>query len=385
IPAGDARLHVVYSGKVSRISSAGIFQMEEASRWYLYTQFEPTDARRAFPCFDEPSFKVPWQVTLEVPKDLKAFSNTPEISEAVQANGRKTVRFAQTRPLPSYLIAFAVGPFDVVDAGTVGKDHARLRIITPQGKAGHARFAAAALPELLNLLEQYFGMPYPYEKLDSIAMPISNFAMENVGLITYSEQLLLADPSDDTLTRQREMAIVAAHEMAHQWFGDLVTTAWWNDIWLNEGFATWMETKIVDEWKPEWRVNLDAIDNRVEAMHLDTLVSARKIRQPIATESDIANAFDNITYMKGAAVLRMFENWIGPEVFRRGVHAYIQAHADKNATTPEFLAAISAAAGKDIAPAFNTFLDQPGVPEVNATLRCDNNRPVLHVSQRRYL
>ena len=385
VPAGPARLHIRYSGKVSNKSSAGIFQLEEANRWYMYTQFEPTDARRAFPCFDEPGFKTPWQLTLNVPKELKAFANTPQVSETPQANGRKIVKFAQTRPLPSYLVAFAVGPFDVVDAGTAGRDHTRMRIITPHGKADQAKFAAATIPELLVLLEQYFGIPYPYDKLDSVVMPISNFAMENVGLITYSEHLLLADPADDTLTRQREMAIVAAHEMAHQWFGDLVTTAWWNDIWLNEGFATWMETKIVDEWKPEWRVNLTAVDDRIEAMGLDSLITARKVRQPIVTESDIANAFDNITYLKGAALLRMFENWIGPEVFRRGVHAYIQAHADKNATTADFLAAISGAAGKNIAPAFNTFLDQPGVPEISAGMRCDSGKPVLHVSQRRYL
>ncbi len=173
--------------------------------------------------------------------------------------------------------------------------------------------------------------------------------------------------------------------MAHQWFGDLVTTAWWNDIWLNEGFATWMETKIVNEWKPEWHANIDAVDDRIEAMGLDSLVSARKIRQPILSQSDIANAFDNITYMKGAAVLRMFENYIGPDVFRRGVHAYLETHADKNATTEDFLASIGAAAGRNVAPAFDTFLDKPGVPEISAALRCGQDRPSLRLTQKRYL
>jgi alanyl aminopeptidase len=385
IPAGDGQLHIEYSGKVSGNSSAGVFQLEEDGRWYLYTQFEPTDARRAFPCFDEPSFKVPWQVTLNVPKDAKAFANTPSISEKGQTGGRKIVKFGETRPLPSYLVAFAVGPFDVVDAGTAGAKHTKIRILTPQGKAASAKYAAAAIPDLLVLLEKYFAIPFPYEKLDSVAMPISNFAMENAGLITYGEQTLLGDPDDDTLTRQRSFAIVAAHEMAHQWFGDLVTTAWWDDIWLNEGFATWMETKIVNEWKPDWHSNVDAVDDSLEAMGLDSLVSARKIRQPILSESDIANAFDNITYMKGAAVLRMFENYIGPEVFRHGVQAYIKAHADKNATTDDFLAAISAANGRNVAPSFDTFLDQPGVPEVSATLRCNQNQPTLQLTQKRYL
>lgn len=385
IPAGDGQLHIEYSGKVSSNSSAGVFQLEEDGRWYLYTQFEPTDARRAFPCFDEPSFKVPWQVTLNVPKDQKAFSNTPSLSEKGQTGGRKIVKFADTRPLPSYLVAFAVGPFDVVDAGAAGAKHTKIRILTPQGKAANAKYAAAAIPDLLVLLEKYFAIPFPYEKLDSVAMPISNFAMENAGLITYGEQTLLGDPDDDTLTRQRSFAIVAAHEMAHQWFGDLVTTAWWDDIWLNEGFATWMETKIVNEWKPDWHTNVDAVDDSQEAMGLDSLVSARKIRQPIVSESDIANAFDNITYMKGAAVLRMFENYIGPEVFRHGVQAYIKAHADKNATTDDFLAAIGAANGRNVAPSFGTFLDQPGVPEVSATLRCINNQAALELTQKRYL
>ena len=385
LPAGDARLHIEYSGKISRTSSAGIFQLNEAGNWYVYTQFEPTDARRAFPCFDEPSFKVPWRLALNVPADQLAVANTPQLSEVQQAGGRKLVKFAETRPLPGYLVAFAVGPFDVVDAGTAGEGQTPIRVITPRGKAAQAAYAKTAIPDLLVLLEKYFGMPFPYEKLDSIAMPISNFAMENVGLITYGEQNLLGNPSDDTLTRQRSFAIVAAHEMAHQWFGDLVTTAWWNDIWLNEGFASWMETKIVAQWKPDWHVEIEAVEDSLHAMNLDSLVSARKIRQPIVSESDIANAFDNITYMKGAAVLHMFENYIGPEVFRRGVQSYLKAHADKNATTEQFLAAISAAAGKNVAPAFNTFLDQPGVPELTASIRCDRSLPVLELSQRRYL
>lgn len=385
VPAGNGRLHVEYSGKISSNSSAGVFQLKENDRWYLYTQFEPTDARRAFPCFDEPSFKAPWQITLNVPKDQSAFANTPAMPESAQAGPRKIVKFADTRPLPAYLVAFAVGPFDVVDAGKAGMKHTPIRVITPHDKAAQAKYAAEAIPQLLVLLEKYFGIPYPYEKLDSIAMPISNFAMENVGLITYGEQTLLGDPKDDTLTRQRSFATVGAHEMAHQWFGDLVTTAWWDDIWLNEGFATWMETKIVNEWKPDWHENLSAVDDNLNVMNLDSLVSSRQIRQPILSESDIANAFDNITYSKGAAVLRMFENYIGPEVFRRGVHAYIEAHADGNATTQEFLAALGKAAGKNVAPSFNTFLDQPGVPEVSANLRCDQGKAILQLGQKRYL
>ncbi|HLJ46216.1 MAG TPA: M1 family metallopeptidase [Bryobacteraceae bacterium] len=385
IEPGDARLHIEYSGKVSSHSSAGVFQLKEADRWYLYTQFEPTDARRAFPCFDEPNYKVPWQVTLNVPKDQRAFANTPQVSETPADGGRKIVKFAESRPLPAYLVAFAAGPFEVVDAGTVGTKRTPVRVITPHGKASEAEYAVKAIPQLLGLLEQYFGMPYPYEKLDSIVMPISNFAMENVGLITYGESLLLANPKEDTVPRQREMAIVAAHEMAHQWFGDLVTTAWWDDTWLNEGFASWMETKITAEWKPEWHIDVDEVNDRLEAQNLDTLVSARKVRQPILSDSDIANSFDNITYKKGEAILRMFEGWIGKETFRRGVQAYLKQHADGNATTVDFLRAISSAAGKNIAPAFDTFLDQPGVPLVSMTPSCRQNTVQIHLEQKRYL
>jgi alanyl aminopeptidase len=380
--SGRGVLHIAYEGKISRNSSAGLFQMKDGDQWYVYSQFEPTDARRAFPCFDEPNFKVPWQLTLHVPKDDVALANTPSLSETNEADNMKAVKFKESKPLPSYLIALAVGRFDVVDAGKVGKTP--LRIITPRGKASEAKSAVETIPQLLKLLENYFGTPYPYEKLDSVVMPISNFAMENVGLITYGSTLLLAKPGEDTINRQRDMAWVTAHEMAHQWFGDLVTTAWWNDIWLNEAFATWMERKIVGEWKPEWHADVTAVNNRIVAMHQDSLISARKIRQPIDSNDDIANAFDGITYEKGAAVIQMFETWIGKEKFRKGIQLYVKQHANGNATAADFEAAISAAAGRNIAPSFDSFLDQAGVPEVSATLDC-TSKPTLKLAQKRLL
>jgi len=380
---GRSVLHLAWDGRISTKSSAGVFELTSAGQHYVYTQFEPTDARRAFPCFDQPSFKVPWLVTLHVPKEDKAFANYPESSQSDDANGMKVVHFAETAPLSSYLVAFAVGPFDVVDAGKVGK--VPVRIITPMGRGGEAKYAAESIPELLALLERYFGRPFPFAKLDSVVMPISNFAMENAGLITYGQSMLLAKPENDTLHRQRECALVTAHEMAHQWFGDLVTTSWWNDIWLNEGFANWMDDKIVGEWKPEWNVDADAVKERMHAMDLDSQLSARKIREPIDSESDIANAFDDITYDKGEAVLRMFESWIGADTFRKGVQLYLNAHAYSDATTPQFEAAISEAAGKNIAPAFDTFLDQAGVPVVSAALNCGSGAATLTLSQKRSL
>ena len=380
---GHGVLHIGYAGAISRNSSAGVFQLKDGGNWYVYTQFEPTDARRAFPCFDEPNYKVPWRVTMHVHESDMALSNTAVESEKDEGGGMKTVRFHETKPLPSYLVAFAAGPFEAVSAGTLGKTP--LRVITPKGRADEAKFAAEAIPQLLRRLEAYFGSPFPFEKLDSIAMPISDFAMENVGLITYGQSLLLSKPGSDTILRQREFAETAAHEMAHQWFGDLVTTAWWNDIWLNEAFATWMETKITGEWKPEWDEDVSRVEQSQGAMQLDSLVSTRKIRQPIESDNDIANAFDGITYQKGAAVIGMFENWIGGERFRDGVRAYMKRHAGGNATTADFLAAIGEAAGKNIAPAFNSFLDQAGVPLVTASLDCADGIAKVNLSQKRSL
>jgi len=380
--SGAGKLHIQYSGKISRNSSAGLYQLKDGGEWYVYSQFEPTDARRAFPCFDEPAFKVPWKLRLRVPKDQLAFSNTAVLSETPETGGQKLVTFKETPPLPSYLVALAVGRFDVVDAGRVGKTP--LRIILPRGHSGETEYAKATIAPLLKILETYFGMPYPYEKLDSVAMPISNFAMENAGLITYGSSILLSKASDDTQNRQRTWATTAAHEMAHQWFGDLVTTAWWDDIWLNEAFATWMEQKTVRKFKPDWHMETEELDTRLHAMKLDSLLSARQIRQPILSDSDIANAFDDITYQKGAAVIRTFERWLGEAKFRKGVQAYLQDHKWGNATASDFTGAIGKAAGTDVTSAFNTFLDQPGVPEVSMKLDC-SAKPKLVLAQKRSL
>jgi alanyl aminopeptidase len=380
--SGKGTLHIAYQGKISRNSSAGIFQLKEDRYTYVYSQFEPTDARRAFPCFDEPGFKVPWQVTLHVPKDDMALSNTPVQSESSEPNGMRAVRFKASPPLPSYLVALAVGPFEAVDAGHVGSTP--VRVIVPHGKTAQAAYAVTAIPQLLKLLEDYFGVPFPYEKLDSVVMPISDFAMENAGMITYAESTLLADPARETIDHQRDLAETCAHEMAHQWFGDLVTTAWWNDTWLNEAFATWMERKISGEWRPEWHFDVSVVNARLGAMRQDELASARAIRQPIESNDDIANSFDDITYQKGAAVIEMFERWIGPEKFRSGVQLYLKQHAWGNATASDFESAISSVAGKDVAPVFNTFLDQPGVPEISVALKC-GTKPSLELAQKRSL
>lgn len=380
---GAAALHIPFNGKLNDGGSAGLFRVKEGGDWYAFSQFEAIDARSAFPCFDEPSFKAPWQLTLHVKQHLTALSNTPAVSETADRAGLKTVVFAETRPLPSYLIAVAAGPFDVVDAGRAGMKRTPIRIITPRGRAAEAKHAAESTPPILALLEKYFGSPFPYEKLDEIAVPLLPGAMENAGLVTYACDAILGKPQRDSISRRREFAVTAAHELAHQWLGDVVTAAWWNDIWLNEALATWMESKIIAEWKPEWRMDVSQVVSRSDVMKSDILASARRIREPVRSNGDIANAFDGITYEKGAAVIRMFETWIGRDTFRDGVRRYAQRHAWGSASADDFLKAISEAAGRDIAPAFSSFLEQAGVPLVSMGLRCDP--PGLTLKQSREL
>jgi alanyl aminopeptidase len=389
IAAGPATLHIDYSGPISRRDDRGIFAQKEGDRWYAITQFESIFARRAFPCFDQPDMKTPWQVTLEVPEKLATLSNTRITGTKSEHPGMKTVAFAETAPLPSYLVAFAVGPYDIVEAGRAGLKQTPIRVAVPTGRAGDATWAAKVSGELLGLLEQYFGMPFPFDKLDNVSIPITSTfgAMENVGMVTYANSILVAKRADEGLRFQRGYAETAAHEYAHQWFGDLVTTAWWDDIWLNESFATWMENKIIDAWRPNWFNHTGTVERREQALRADALVSARRIRQPIATIDDIYNAFDSgITYAKGSVVLAMFERFVGPETFQRGVRAYLKAHANGNATVDDFVGAISSAAGRDIAPAFKSFLDQPGAPLVAVKLQCAAGQaPALALTQQRFL
>jgi len=389
IGPGPAKLRISYKGVLNKTDTSGLFKQKDGEDWYVFTQFETTHARKAFPCFDEPSYKVPWQLTLRVPKGNIAVSNTPVVSETSGSNGMRVFMFEQTQPLPSYLVALGVGPFESVDAGKAGKKRTPLRIITPRGKASRARYAVEATPRLFDLLERYFGIPYPYEKLDSLAVPqTAGFgAMENAGLMTYNEQIILATPEEETVRFKRGYAGTAAHEMAHQWFGDLVTMAWWNDTWLNEAFATWVARKVVIQWKPEWEEQVGKVNTRSGAMRGDMLVTARKIRQPIESQHDIENAFDNITYSKGAAVLTMFESWMGEEKFRQGVRRYLNAHRFGNATAEDFLKALEAGGqAPGVAAAFSTFLDQPGVPLVTVELVCGGGGPPrLALTQSRLL
>jgi aminopeptidase N len=384
LPAGRHRLMLAFEAEQARNSTRGIFALQQGGDWYAMTQFEALSARRAFPCFDEPGFKVPWQLTLRVPRDLVAIANTPVVSETDIGGGIKSVRFAETPPLPSYLVAFAVGPWGTVNVGRIGLGPTPMRIVAPAGRSTETAFVAGAYPQILQRIEHWFGIAHPYPKLDQVAIPLTvGFAMENVGLITYGAPTILAKPDAASAAFRHRAAAVGAHEMAHQWFGNLVTMAWWDDTWLNEAFATWFAAKMVDAWNPAYEHGAARASERAEAIHEDMLGSARRIREPVASRGDIFNAFDSITYQKGATVIDMFEGWIGEEPFRRGVQRYLAAHRDANANAADFLDALGAAAHRPVSDAFSTFLDQNGVPQVDVRLRCSARRAQLAFEQHR--
>ncbi|HEY1546325.1 MAG TPA: M1 family metallopeptidase [Kofleriaceae bacterium] len=383
---GAIQLAFEYAGQIDPVVTLGAFKEVADKNSYVFTQFESIGARRVFPCFDEPDPKTPWTLTLDVPSADIAVANTLTDRDSDLGNGMHRYEFATTKPLPSYLVAFGIGPFDVVPAGKT-KSNVPVRIIVPKGHAAEAAYAAQNTARILDLLEEWFGIPYAFGKLDALAIPTtSGFgAMENAGLVTFQSNLLLIEPQKPSWLHRLQYIGVASHEFAHQWFGDLVTTSWWDDIWLNEGFANWMETKITAKFEPSWHFELYEAEMRHQAQRADSLVTARKIRQSIETEDDILNSFDDITYDKGASVLRMFEWFVGPAVFQRGVRDYLTAKQFGNATSTDFIAAIGNAAKRDVAPAFATFLDQPGLPQLTFDLQCTGGKPRVQIAQSRYV
>jgi alanyl aminopeptidase len=389
LPAGEAVLHVDFDAEFNP-RLVGLYRVKSTGGWAAYTQFESIDARRAFPCFDEPSFKVPWTVELTVPAGLQAFGNTPVLEETAAAQGARRVRFATTRPLPSYLVAFTVGDFDVISPPPLPPSAVRdrplqVRGIAPKGRGGELSTALAASAGLLPRLEQWFGIPFPYPKLDHVAAPDFPYGgMENAGLIVYTDIALLADPRKASRDERLTVAWVMAHEMAHQWFGDLVTMRFWDDKWLNESFATFMQSEVVVPWDPSLHYELDRLEETLRAMANDELDTARPIRQPIHGESEIAGTDDAVLYPKGSAVLAMFSARLGPERFRGAIRDYLLAHADGNATTEDLLAALDRV-DPSVGPSFRTFIDQPGLPRVSAALSCTGGEGRLALRQERAL
>jgi alanyl aminopeptidase len=393
-PVGPGRvvLHVEYDAPFGK-SDQGLSVVTRAGDAYAFSQFEATDARRAFPCFDEPGFKTPFNVTLFVPKGQAAISNARETARAPAGEGGAgawdRVTFAPTPALPTYLVAFAVGPLEVVSAPDLPPSPVRarplpLRGITTRGRGRELAYTLSHTPEIVRALEGYFGSEYPYDKLDLLAVPEKNGAMENAGALMFAESVLLLDDKPSSIEARFNFAAFVGHEIAHQWFGDLVTMAWWDDLWLNEGFATWMEPRIGRAVRPELHPEVRALEAVHRAMDADSLISARKIRQEITDDNDIDSAFDAITYDKGGAVLGMFERWLGQDVFQKGVRAHLAAHRFGSATASDLIGALSTAAGRDLGAPLRTFLDQPGLPLVEATLACDG-KPRLLLKQSRFL
>ena len=375
---GSYSLDIAFTNAFDEKAS-GLYRLKAGGDWYAFTQFEADEARQAFPCFDEPEFKIPWTLTLTVPKDLLVLANTPELSRAGK-DGMVEVAFETSPPMPSYLVAFAAGPFEAtpIPGMTVPG-----RVITIRGQTGMTGEAVRMAPPLMAALERYFGRPYPYKKLDLISVPEYNYgAMENPGAITFLDSWLSLDPKATTERQRRLLASTLAHEFAHMWFGDLVTMKWWDDLWLNESFASWMGDKVTHEVYPQFNMPMEELSGTKDAYGTDDHLSTRAIRQKVDEHINLNQLADALAYQKGQAVLGMFESYLGPEVFRKGVIEYLKTHAWGSAEGSDLWNALSKAAGRDVGAALTTFLDQPGVPTVTAELMADGK---VRLSQQRFL
>ena len=366
LPAGVASVRIGYRGAFSP-GLRGLYRAGSVA----VTQFEAADARRLFPCFDEPAFKAVWRLRVAgVPNQAIAISNGIVTRDDNDGRGGRHVTFAATPPLSSYLVAVVVGPL-VPSAVTVTRDVPICTWTTPEKHhltAFPQDVAAAVLPRL----EDYFGLPYPFGKLDQIGVPdFEAGAMENAGAVTFREVALLADPATAPLAVQKRVAEVITHELAHQWFGNLVTMVWWDDLWLNEAFATWMAYKIVDAWRPSWRIWMDFEAGKGAALALDALVSAHPIRAEVANAEEAGESFDAITYEKGGAVLRMLEGFLGEDRFRDGIRLYMRRHRESNATANDLWGALGEASGQPIIEMANGWIRQTGYPLIDVALGVD--------------
>jgi len=379
---GPAEIRIDYTGVLNE-KLRGFYLSKSKDRRYAVTQFESTDARRAFPSFDEPAFKATFAVTLVIDRGDTAISNGALVSDTRGPHGSQhTMKFATSPKMSSYLVAMAVGRFECLE-GRV--DAVPIRVCgTPDNKElGHIALESAQ--HVLRFYNGYFTIKYPFRKLDIVGVPdFSAGAMENTAAIFYRETDLFADAKTASMPLRKNIASILAHEIAHQWFGDLVTMTWWDDLWLNEGFATWMANHPLAAWKPEWNVAVDeAIENQT-ALNLDSLKSTRPIHDTIETPAEIEEAFDVIAYQKGAAVLRMIESYVGAETFKKGVNAYLQAHAYGNAAAPDFWTAIAETSGKPVDRIMPTFVNQPGFPLVTVSTACSGGHTEVTLAQERF-
>ena len=388
LPAGRASLACDFTG-VLNDQLRGFYRSEYVDeggekRYMATTQFEATDARRAFPCWDEPSLKATFEVTLTAPKDLTTLSNMPVAKETVEGP-LKTVRFQETPRMSTYLLAFVVGDLASVDA--TGPGGTLVRVFTTRGKEEQGRFALENSVKLLHYFNDYFGIPYPLPKMDHVAVPdFAAGAMENWGCIIYRETALLFEEGQSAAVARQRIMQVVAHEMAHMWFGDLVTMAWWDDLWLNESFASWMGDKGVDVLFPEWRMWTQFVSQDTNAaLSLDGLESSHPIEVPVKDPAEIREIFDAISYSKGGSVLRMLEQYLGADTFRDGLRAYIAEHQYANARTEHLWQALEAASGEPVTRIMNSWTQQMGYPVVDVTTERSGDGARVGLSQRRFL
>ncbi|QWT18852.1 M1 family metallopeptidase [Bacillus sp. NP157] len=386
VPAGAYRLSMDYTGKIGTQAN-GLFAIDydtkaDGKKRALYTQFENSDARRFIPSWDEPAYKATFTLSATVPTKDMAVSNMPAASKKDVGNGMTTWTFGQSPKMSTYLVFFGTGEFDRITTKSEGVE---IGVITQKGLTSQAQFTLDSGKAVLQEYNSYFGVPYPLPKLDNIASPgQSQFfsAMENWGAIYTFEYALLLDPSISTQGDKQEVFNTAAHEMAHQWFGDLVTMRWWDDLWLNEGFASWLASRTTERLHPEWHTNLDAVGTREGAMSRDAVATTHPVVQHVETVEQASQAFDAITYAKGESVIRMLEAYVGPDAWRKGVQAYIKAHAYSNTVSDDLWKEIDAAAGKPVSQIAHDFTLQPGIPLVKVeSVTCANGSTTVKLSQ----
>ena len=382
MPAGPAEIRIAYTGLLND-KLRGFYLSRANGRKYAITQMEATDARRAFPSFDEPDVKATFDISLTIDANDTAISNGAPVSDVPGPEpGTHTVTFARTPRMPTYLVAMIVGDF-VCQSGAAGGT--TVRVCSTPDKRALAHFALEAAEQQLAFYNDYSGIKYAFGKLDLIGVPdFAAGAMENAGAITFRDQLLLIEPERASLGTQKRVAFVVSHEIAHQWFGDLVTMKWWNDIWLNEGFATWMEHKPVARWRPDWKVELDDAQDTQSALAIDALRTTRPIRISAETPDEINEVFDGIAYEKTAGVLRMLESFVGADRFRKGVASYLKKYAFSNAAGEDFWNEMTRVTGRPIDRILKTYVEQPGAPVITVQTQCVGRDTSLTLAQQRF-
>jgi aminopeptidase N len=383
MPAGPASIQITYTG-ILNDKLRGFYLSKANGRRYAVTQMEATDARRAFPSWDEPAYKATFDVSLMIDSADTAISNGAQMSDTPGPEaGKHTLVFAQTPKMSTYLVAMLVGDF-VCRSGSA--DSVPVRVCSTPDKRALTGFALEAAQQVLKFFDEWTGIKYAFGKLDIIGIPdFAAGAMENAGAITFREEELFADPERASLGTRKTVASVVSHEIAHQWFGNLVTMKWWDDIWLNEGFATWMANKPLAAWHPEWQSELDEVEETQAAVSTDALRATRPIRTQVESPDEINEVFDRIAYEKTASVLRTIENYVGPELFRQGVVSYLRKYSFANAAGEDFWTEVARATGKPVDRVMKPFIEQPGVPVVKIDARCQGSTTNVSLHQERFV